>query len=362
MNDAPAILPPGSVIGVLGGGQLGRMTALAAAELGYRVHVYCPEVDAPASHVAWRTTHAAYDDEAALELFVRSVAVVTVEFENIPVSTLRFLASFVPTRPSADVLATCQDRWNEKTFLRENGIPTAPFQKIDQLFDLKSALNELTERAILKTRRLGYDGKGQVTVRPKTPPAEAWRAIGEVPSILEDFVDFEREISVIVARGIDGEARAFVPVDNVHKNHILSVTTAPARISSALAGDAIAIAERIAVALDLVGLVAVEMFVTRDGRLLVNELAPRPHNSGHWTIDACLVSQFEQHVRAVCGLPLGSPERHSDAVMTNLIGDDVERWREAVERSNARVHLYGKTEARPGRKMGHITEIFARRE
>jgi len=354
-------LPPGSVIGILGGGQLGRMTALAAARLGYRCHILTPERDAPASQVSAATTLAAYDDAAALARFAQAVQVVTYEFENIPHAPVAALEALVPVRPSAAVLRTAQDRLLEKEFLNRHGVATTAFRPVADRAGLDRALAALPPPAILKTARLGYDGKGQSLLRRPADADAAWAAIGAGPAILEAVVDFACEVSVVVARGLDGHVATYVPVENQHRHHILDRTIAPAHIAPELAMKAEAIAHHIAETLGLVGVLAVEMFVTRDDRILVNELAPRPHNSGHWTIDACATSQFEQLVRAVCGLPLGSAERHADAVMQNLIGDAVARWPEYLRDPAARLHLYGKAEARPGRKMGHVTYLSPRR-
>jgi 5-(carboxyamino)imidazole ribonucleotide synthase len=356
----PAPLPPGSVLGIVGGGQLGRMTALAAARLGYRCHVLTPESGSPAGQVAERTTVAPYEDRRALESFARAVDAITFEFENIPVDSVRILAAIVPTRPNSDALAVAQDRIAEKTFINRLGVATAPWRAVEGPDALAASAREIGLPAVLKTARLGYDGKGQVKITPGDDLAAAWRAMGADRGILEAFVDLEREISVIVARGLDGRTAAYPAVENVHTRHILDTTTAPARVSEDLALAARACAEKIAEALGIVGLLAVEMFVARDGRLLVNEIAPRPHNSGHWTLDACATSQFEQLVRAVMGLPLGSVERHSDAIMTNLIGRAVENWPTFAAEPGACLHLYGKTEAREGRKMGHVTRLYPR--
>jgi 5-(carboxyamino)imidazole ribonucleotide synthase len=356
------VIRPGATIGILGGGQLGRMTALAAAELGYRCHIFSPERDSPASHVAAATTVADYDDRTALAAFARSVDVVTYEFENIPAEPVEFVAGMVPVRPKPDVLAICQDRLREKDFLNSIGVATAPFQEVSSAAGLARAVRDLGRPSVLKTAVLGYDGKGQVMIRVDTDLEQAWRRMGAARGVLEGFVDFTQEISVIVARGLDGTHATYVPVENQHKNHILDLTIAPARIDRDVTMKAEAVATHIAQKLDLFGVVAVEMFVERGGTVLVNELAPRPHNSGHWTIDACITSQFEQLVRAICGLPLGSPERHSDAVMKNLIGDDVDQWPDIVREPGAKLHLYGKLEARPGRKMGHVTRLSPRKE
>ena len=349
-------IPPGSVIGILGGGQLGRMTAMAAARLGYRCHVLAPEADSPAADVAAAFTCAGYDDEAALRGFAEGVDVVTLEFENVPLAALDRLAALRPVRPSAAVLRVTQDRLAEKDFIAGLGIPVTAYARVDSAADLHRAVAELGP-GVLKTTRLGYDGKGQVRVDAGSDLAGAVAGLRQEVLIHEAWVDFALELSVVTARSPGGEVASYVPVENRHRHHILDVTLAPAVIAAETAARAVAMAERIAVALDLEGLLAVEMFLARDGRLLVNELAPRPHNSGHWTIDACAVSQFEQLVRAVCDLPLGDPERFADAEMTNLIGEDVARWPELLAEPGARLHLYGKSEARPGRKMGHVTRI-----
>lgn len=356
---------PGATIGILGGGQLGRMTAMAAARLGYRCHIYTDEKDSPAAQVAAVTTVGSYTDADALTAFAKSVSVVTFEFENIPEQTAAIIEPLVALRPGRKSLVISQDRLNEKAFLNGIGVATAPYRRAANPLELAQAIHDLGRPAVLKTSRLGYDGKGQVMIGPNTDLNEAWATMsgsnGSQIGVLEGFVDFDREISVIVARAPDGSWEAFDPVENRHANHILDTTIAPAAITDELSYKAIATARHIAEALDLVGLLTVEMFVTRDNTLLVNELAPRPHNSGHWTIDGCVTSQFEQFVRAVCGVPLGSPARHSDAVMKNLLGDDVLRWREILAEPGAKLHLYGKTEPRPGRKMGHVTRLSARK-
>lgn len=361
---APSAAPlaPGGTIGIIGGGQLGRMAALAAARLGYRVHVFTPEADSPTEQVAAAATVAAYDDLAALEAFARAVDVVTFEFENIPAQSVRLLTSLVPVRPSWKVLEVAQDRIHEKRFFNDIGIATAPWAEVNSEADLRDALQRIGRPAVLKTTRLGYDGKGQVKIGPATDLAQAWAGMAGAPAVLEGFIDFAGEISVIVARGLDGQCVAFDPAWNVHTNHILDTTTVPAPVSAPLAQRAVQVAVDAAEALDLIGLLAVEMFVTKAGDVLVNEMAPRPHNSGHWTMDACVTDQFEQFIRAVCGLPPGSTERHSDAVMTNLIGSDVERWLDFLKEPGAKLHLYGKAEARSGRKMGHVTRLSPRRD
>ncbi|HLI13535.1 MAG TPA: 5-(carboxyamino)imidazole ribonucleotide synthase [Alphaproteobacteria bacterium] len=354
-------LPPGSRIGILGGGQLGRMTALAAARLGYRCHVFCPGEDEPALQVVPARTIAPYDDPAALDRFAAAIDVATFEFENIPAASVERLQGRVPVRPGWRALHLTQNRLREKDFLRSIGVGTADYREVTDSAALARAVGEIGRPAILKSAMFGYDGKGQVAIRPETDLDEAWHAMGAALGILESFVDFAAEISVIVARGLDGGIAAYDPVENRHVNHILDTTTAPARIEARLLAEAATMARHIAESLELVGLVAVEMFVTKEERLLVNELAPRPHNSGHWTIDACATSQFEQLVRAICGLPLGATERHADAVMTNLIGDAVNDWHKFLAEPGARLHLYGKAQARPGRKMGHVTRLSPRR-
>jgi len=354
------VIAPGGTIGILGGGQLGRMIALAAATLGYHCHIFCPEPDSPAMQVTPLATIAGYEDAAALARFADAVDVVTFEFENVPAATTALLAARRPVHPRPEVLAICQDRLREKNFVRGLGIATTQYRRIMSAADLGAAWAEIGSRAILKTVRWGYDGKGQIAIEPDTDAMAAWASVAADEAILEARVDFACEVSVVLARGADGAIAAFPPVENRHVHGILDVTVAPARIDAVTMARATEIARDIATALDLVGVLAVEMFVTRDGAVLVNELAPRPHNSGHWTIDACETSQFEQHVRAVCGLPLGSSARHADAVMTNLIGPEVARWRDLIAEPGAKLHLYGKTSAPPGRKMGHVTRLLPR--
>jgi 5-(carboxyamino)imidazole ribonucleotide synthase len=356
------MLVPGATIGILGGGQLGRMTALAAARLGYRCHVFADESDSPTAQICGAATVAEFTDHEALERFAGAVDIATFEFENIPAEAVRRVAEFKPVLPRPEILEIAQDRLREKDFLRSIGVETTAYREISDAAALARAMRDFAYPAVLKTVRLGYDGKGQVTLTPETDIDEAWRRMGGEVGILEAFVDFACEISVIIARTAGGGACAiYPPVENQHINHILDTTIAPARIAAETASRGEAIARHIAEKLDLVGLLAVEMFVTQTGAILVNELAPRPHNSGHWTIDACVTSQFEQLVRALCDLPLGSAEHHSDAVMKNLLGGDVERWREALDDPLAKLHLYGKTEIQPGRKMGHVTRLIPHR-
>jgi len=352
---------PDATIGILGGGQLGRMLALAAARLGFKCHVLCPERGSPAFDVVRRVTEADYGDKAALDRFADDVDVITYEFENVPAETATFLAARKPVLPDPRVLAITQDRLAEKDFIVSLGIATAPYAGADGEGDLAKAVAAVGRPAVLKTRRFGYDGKGQATLRPGDDLAAAWRAVGAQPSIVEAFIPFEREISVVAARGPEGRIECFDVTENEHHDHILKISRAPADVTPAVAAQARRIAERLADAFDYVGVLAVEMFVVRDGAgqsVLVNEIAPRVHNSGHWTIDGCSVSQFEQHIRAVVGWPLAVPVRHGRAEMINLIGDEVAGYRQWLETPGACVHLYGKQAIRPGRKMGHVTRIF----
>ncbi|MGI6246157.1 MAG: 5-(carboxyamino)imidazole ribonucleotide synthase [Pseudochelatococcus sp.] len=355
------MLPPGSTIGILGGGQLGRMIALAAAEIGMHAHIYAPEKESPAFEVAGRHTVAAYDDGAALVAFAGAVDVVTYEFENIPAQTATLISAHAPLRPGAQALAITQDRLAEKTFVAGLGIGTAPFRAVGDGTDLESALRDLGRPAVLKTRRFGYDGKGQAIIRAEDDPAAALAGLGRAPAILEGFVPFLREISVVAARGQDGSFVAYELCENRHRHHILDVTSVPAHVSPEARAQALDAARRIAAALDYVGVLAVELFVIADGSgesVLVNEIAPRVHNSGHWTIEGARTSQFAQHVRAVCGWPLGpAGMTGAQATMTNLIGDDAGLWARIAAEPGASLHLYGKREARPGRKMGHVTRV-----
>jgi 5-(carboxyamino)imidazole ribonucleotide synthase len=354
-------IAPGGVIGILGGGQLGRMLALAAARLGMESHVYCPDADSPAFQVAHRVSCASYEDAAALAAFSEGVDAVTYEFENIPALAATFLSERRPVLPDVRALATTSDRLMEKTFVRSLGIATAEFRAIDRHSALAMAVATLGRPAVLKTRRFGYDGKGQTIIRPGTDLSEALQSMGGQPSILEAFVPFDKEVSVVAVRGDDGLIRTYDLVENRHRDHILDQSIVPASVPAGIEEAARTIAARIIGGLDYVGVLAVEMFLTKDGRLLVNEIAPRVHNSGHWTLDACLVSQFENHIRAVAGWPLGATERHSDAVMTNLIGADASAWQGYAGEGDVALHLYGKREARPGRKMGHVTRLMPRR-
>jgi len=350
-------LPPGSTIGVLGGGQLGRMTAMAAAEMGYKCLILEPQEDCPASQVAQHIA-GAYEDEAVLKRFADAVDVVTLEFENVPVESLRFLESRVPVRPGSRALEIAQDRILEKDFLNRAGVGTAPWREVIDLAGLKTAAAEIGLPAVLKTARFGYDGKGQVMLQPDSDLAEAWDALGGVRCILEGFVAFDCEVSVIAARTPSGKTGCFPVVRNEHRHHILYKTHAPAGIAATTAEQAEAVALSAIEAMDLVGLLAVEMFACADGSVLANEVAPRPHNSGHWSIEGCATSQFQQLVRAVCDLPLGSTEILHPSEMTNLLGDDIDAWAEILAEPNAHLHLYGKADAKPGRKMGHVTRLL----
>lgn len=341
------------MLGILGGGQLGRMTALAAARLGYRVHIFAPEPDPPAAEVAWRATRAAYEDAAALAAFAESVDAVTVEFENVPESALKTLAARVPTRPGARALATAQDRLTEKRFLESVGFRAAPFRAVDGPADIRAALAAFGAPIVVKTRRFGYDGKGQVKVASAAAAEAAWAELGHAAAIAEGFIDFAREISVIAARDVAGRVLAYPAVENRHERHILRTTIAPAPALGPLAAEAERLAGAAIAALDTVGLLAVEMFVTRAGGLIANEMAPRPHNSGHWTMDFAVTSQFEQLVRAAMGQPLGPTDAVCPAEMRNLLGDEAEDWPRLLAEPGLHLHLYGKREARAGRKMGH---------
>jgi len=361
MRREQAMISPGGTIGILGGGQLGRMLALAAAEFGLKAHVFSPELDSPACDVAAARTVAAFEDEAALEAFAQAVDVVTYEFENVPGRTAEILARHTVIHPGARPLAVTQDRLLEKSFVADLGLPTAPFATVADPSSLEQALAAIGRPAILKTRRFGYDGKGQALIREGTDAEAAWRSLGAAPCILEGFVAFEREVSVVAARSADGEFAAYDLCANSHRNHILHKTHVPAGVPPEVERQAIDIARQIAEALGYVGVLAVEMFLVAGAPvagLVVNEIAPRVHNSGHWTIEGARTSQFAQHVRAVCGWPLGSTERIGRIEMENLIGADIEAWPQILAEPAAHLHLYGKAKARPGRKMGHVTRIM----
>lgn len=358
------ILAPGAVIGILGGGQLGRMLAMSALKLGLRCVIFAPESYAPAHDAASAVIVAPYDDEAALRRFADSVDVVTFEFENVPTATVEFLAGLKPVRPGARALALTQDRLVEKAFLRDLGLETAPFAEVTDAASLARAVTAIGRPSILKTRRFGYDGKGQAFIREGSDLAALHAELGAVPMILEGFVPFEREVSVIAARSLEGAVVAYDLCENEHERHILARTRVPARVSPALEPAAREMARKILAALDYVGTVGVELFVVRDRdgaeRLVVNEIAPRVHNSGHWTTEGAQTSQFEQHIRAIAGWSLGSTQRRGDVEMRNLIGDEADEWRDILAQPEQSLHLYGKLETRPGRKMGHVTRVFPR--
>ena len=352
-------LRPGAVIGILGGGQLGRMLAVAAARLGYRTHVYEPGAAPPAADVVHAVTCAGYGDAAALTAFAGAVDVITYEFENVPTAALDLLESLKPIHPNRRALAISQDRLAEKAFLNGIGLVTAPYAAVATAEDLAVALARIGCPSILKTTRLGYDGKGQARIKSAADSAAALAAMQGAPAVLEGFIPFTHEVSVIAARAIDGSVACYDPGENVHRDGILHTTTVPARLTPGQRSDAILAAARILNALDYVGVLGVELFVTPEG-LIVNEIAPRVHNSGHWTQNGCAVDQFEQHIRAITGWPLGDGGRHSDVTMENLIGDDIARIPRIARERNAALHLYGKADARPGRKMGHVNRVAPR--
>jgi len=357
-------LSPGATIGILGGGQLGRMLALAVARLGMKTHIYCPDPNSPAFEVTPHKTVAGYDDEKALAAFADAVDVVTYEFENVPVQTAHILEKLKPLAPNSGALAVAQDRLAEKDFLTRNTIAVSPFRAVHTRDDLHKGLADIGLPAVIKTTRLGYDGKGQRMIKTADDVDEAYAALEDgLPLVIEAFVPFDKEISVIVARNGHGQVQCFDPAENVHENHILKTSTVPAAITDLTADDARSIARKIAEALDYVGVLGVEFFVVPGengaaATLLVNEIAPRVHNSGHWTEAVCMTDQFEQHIRAICNWPLGNPARMADVVMENLIGDEINGLPGTLSQSD-QPHVYGKLEARPGRKMGHINHISA---
>ena len=359
-NSNQVKLKPGDTIGILGGGQLGRMLAMAAARLGLRCQVFSPDPDSPAFDVVLNATCAEYADVEALESFASDVDVITYEFENVPAAAAMVLDARRPVLPNRSILETTQDRLAEKDFVKRLGIGTAVYADVTSVATLRSAIATIGLPAVLKTRRFGYDGKGQVILREGDDVAKIWADLGTKAAILEAFVPFEREISVIAARSATGQVECFDVTENEHRDHILKVSRVPASIPEELAEEARSIATRIANALDYVGVLAVEMFVLANGegpKVLVNEIAPRVHNSGHWTLDGASISQFEQHIRAIAGWPLGKPVRHGDVTMTNLIGEEINGYEEWLKAPGATVHIYGKGVARPGRKMGHVTQV-----
>ncbi len=354
---------PGATVGVLGSGQLGRMFTIAARRMGYRVATLSPDQDSPTGQVADTEVVANYEDLDAIRHFARSVDVITFEFENVPSAATQAAEEIVPVRPGGHILHTTQNRLREKTFLAERGFPVTPFRAVSSAMELREALHGLGGRGVLKTAGFGYDGKGQARVDSEFEVDEVWPAYDGTTAILEAFIDFEREISVVAARGASGQFAHYGAVENRHRNHILDLTIAPAALPEEVAREAVRIAEGILESLDVVGVLCVEFFLGRDGKLMVNELAPRPHNSGHFTFDASLTSQFEQQLRAVCGLPLGSTEQLKPAAMANLLGDLWEggepNWQAAAHFPDVKIHLYGKMDARHGRKMGHLTALAA---
>lgn len=350
-------LPPGATIGILGGGQLGRMLSVAAARLGFRCHIYEPGANPPAGHVADQVTTAAYDDTDALVQFAAAVDVITYEFENVPTSALDVLEQHCPIRPGREALRISQDRLTEKTFLQALGLKTAPFTDITSLDSLTAALADIGTPAILKTRRFGYDGKGQVRLNTVDDAPSAYADMAGAPALLEGFINFSLEVSVIAARGLTGDIACYDPGENVHRNGILHSTTIPARLSKTQHTDAILLAANILNALEYVGVLGVELFVTPQG-LIVNEIAPRVHNSGHWTQNGCMIDQFEQHIRAIAGWPLGDAQRHTDIVMENLIGTDMDRLPDLAKAPDTALHLYGKADIKTGRKMGHFNRVI----
>ena len=349
-------LPTGAIIGILGGGQLGRMLSVAAARLGFRTHIFEPGANPPAADVAHAVTTAGYDDVAALTAFANAVDIVTFEFENIPTDALDVIEAITPIHPNREALRTSQDRLTEKTFLEGLGLNVAPFADIANAADLEAAMQTIGAPSILKTRRFGYDGKGQSRLRSVDDAATAWADMAGSPAVLEGFVDFSIEVSVIAARSASGDVACFDPGENVHRDGILHTTTVPARLSAAQRTDAVLLAAKVLNALDYVGVLGVELFVTPQG-FIVNEIAPRVHNSGHWTQNGCTVDQFEQHIRAITGWPLGDGSRYADVVMENLIGDDMDRVPALAKQRDTALHLYGKADVKAGRKMGHVNII-----
>ncbi len=356
-----SVILPGSAIGVLGSGQLGRMFAIAARRMGYRVHTLSPDTDTPTGQVSDVEIVASYDDLDAVQRFASRVQIVTYEFENVPLETAEAAARFAPVRPAGRVLHTTQQRLREKVFLLEHGLPVARFREVRSIQDLHLAVADLGCPSVLKSVDFGYDGKGQFKLSDAAQAAEAWKAVGRQTAVLEEFIDFEKEASVVAARGLDGAFAHYGVIENEHGRHILDISIAPARVSGTVARDAVELTRIVLERLDVVGVLCVEFFVKPNGSLVINELAPRPHNSGHLTFDACITSQFEQQLRAVCGLPLGSTEMLRPSAMANLLGDlwrgGEPDWAAAAAIPNVKVHLYGKAEARPGRKMGHLTAL-----
>jgi 5-(carboxyamino)imidazole ribonucleotide synthase len=351
-------ITPGSSIGIIGGGQLGRMMIHAASRMGYKSVVFCDKKESPAYHVANYSITASYEDQDALKRFAELSDVVTFEFENIPHKTVQLLEKWTLVRPNWEALHISQNRLREKDFVKALGIGTVKYKRITNLESLTSSVKEIGIPSLLKTTELGYDGKGQFVIKTFSELENIWKKFSAPEGIVEQLVPFKMELSVVAARGSTGEYKPFAPVQNIHKDGILDTTIAPAEISQSLIQRALEISQNIMDQLNYVGILAVEMFVTQEDQILVNEIAPRPHNSGHWTLDACCTNQFEQHIRAICGLPLGDPTWHTKAVMKNLIGIEVNNWKSYLAHSSVKLHLYGKDDCKPGRKMGHVTELI----
>lgn len=348
----------GSVIGILGGGQLGKMSAIAAANLGYKVHIFTDSDNSPASHVSWKTTVSDYNDKESLKNFLSSIDVATFEFENIPYETLKFIENNIVLRPSSNILFITGNRLKEKEFLNNIGISTTSYYSVTDSDSLEEAYSKIaSDNCILKSAEMGYDGKNQFAISSLTNLKDLWKKSCLEKAILEEKIDFICEISVTIARNVNGNTEIYIPVKNVHENSILMETTAPANISEEIKEKAMQLSNTIVNELDLIGVLTVEMFLCKDNTILVNELAPRPHNSGHWTIDACITDQFEQHIRAICGLELGSPVHHSKAVTSNLLGEDINRALDIIHEKDTKIYIYGKDVIKTNRKMGHITKI-----
>ncbi len=352
-NPKSKIIPPGSIIGIIGGGQLGRMSGIAAANLGYRTHIFTPGENSPASQVSYKTTVASYEDQQALKSFAESVDVVSFEFENIPITSVKYLSQYNIVRPKSEILYTCQNRLREKNFINSIGAPTNRFYEVTSINDLKI----IKDRALLKISELGYDGKGQWIIDSKSDIEKIWNELAGRPAIIEEFVPFVKEVSVIVVRDINGKVTTYPTTENLHENGILRESKVPAAINDLVNKKAQDITKVVAEAFDLIGILAIEFFITQDDQALVNEMAPRPHNSGHWTMDGANTSQFEQFIRAICGLPLGSTEMHHKVTMKNLLGNEIGSWANILSNPKAKLYLYGKNESLNGRKMGHINFV-----
>jgi 5-(carboxyamino)imidazole ribonucleotide synthase len=356
-NQSDLLVKPNDNLGIIGGGQLGRMLAMEAKRLGIKTIIYSETEECPAQSIADKMIVGSYQDAALLDAFSRDCAVITYEFENIPIAMADYLAMRTQLRPGHDILSVTQDRLSEKTFLKALSIPTAEFGAVVYEGDIKILMEQINAPAILKTRSMGYDGKGQVVIDTIKNASMAYYEIGEVPAIVEQKIDFIQEFSVIGVRNCHGEFLAYPPADNVHEKGILRTSTVPSKLSASVIQTGIDYTKKIADSLGYIGVLAVEFFVTKDNQVFVNEIAPRVHNSGHWTLDGCYISQFEHHIRAICGWKLGTVENHSSAIMTNLIGHDIDNWQTYADKPNAQLHIYGKSEIRQGRKMAHVTEL-----